>query len=161
MNHNWSRHIGVYGICIVQQELLVVTKNRGPYIHRFDLPGGKLEENETIPDALAREFQEETGYDIDIMHSLGLFDFIIEMPHDKLHHIAAFYNVRIAGGQRITTGDGEDSSGAVWVNIDKFHPGNASPLVMKAVQFIKTNERSHQTVYYNNWITLDNPPAIF
>ncbi|WP_410720186.1 hypothetical protein [Brevibacillus sp. SIMBA_076] len=47
MNHNWSRHIGVYGICVVQQQLLVVTKNRGPYIHRFDLPGGKMEENET------------------------------------------------------------------------------------------------------------------
>ena len=33
-------HIGIYGICIIDNKLLCIKKARGPYKNRFDLPGG-------------------------------------------------------------------------------------------------------------------------
>ena len=49
MSHNkYHRAFGVYGIYVEAGKLLVINKNGGPYINRFDLPGGSLEEGETL-----------------------------------------------------------------------------------------------------------------
>jgi 8-oxo-dGTP pyrophosphatase MutT (NUDIX family) len=46
---------------------------RKPYPLLWDIPGGKLEENETIEECLAREVREETGLEITEMKLLGIF----------------------------------------------------------------------------------------
>ena len=38
-----KKHFGVYGICFENGKLLCIEKTRGPYQHRFDLPGGSQE----------------------------------------------------------------------------------------------------------------------
>lgn len=55
--------------------LLVINKNSGPYINRFDLPGGSLEDGETLSEAMKREFLEETGIEIEIIKNIGVTDF--------------------------------------------------------------------------------------
>ena len=35
-----KNHFGVYGVCLQEGKLLCIEKTRGPYQHRFDLPGG-------------------------------------------------------------------------------------------------------------------------
>ena len=65
-NNKYHRAFGVYGIYVVDGKLLVINKNGGPYINRFDLPGGSLEEGETLSEAMKREFLEETGLEIEI-----------------------------------------------------------------------------------------------
>ncbi|PWW06555.1 NUDIX domain-containing protein [Paenibacillus cellulosilyticus] len=54
----FHRHIGVYGICMENNHLLVIRKMCGPYKGRYDLPGGRLENAESLH---IREFREETG----------------------------------------------------------------------------------------------------
>ncbi|MCM3629768.1 NUDIX domain-containing protein [Paenibacillus glycanilyticus] len=60
MEH-WHRHLGVYGICLNEEKLLVIRKGGGPYFGRYDLPGGTVEANESLVGAMHREFLEETG----------------------------------------------------------------------------------------------------
>ena len=60
-NNRYHRAFGVYGIYVVDGKLLVINKNGGPYINRFDLPGGSLEEGETLSEAMKRKFLEEKG----------------------------------------------------------------------------------------------------
>lgn len=38
-----KQHFGVYGVCLQDGKLLCIEKTRGPYRHRFDLPGGSQE----------------------------------------------------------------------------------------------------------------------
>jgi len=57
----FHRAFGTYGIYYNDGKLLVIHKQGGPYTYRYDLPGGSLEDFETLPDALDREFQEETS----------------------------------------------------------------------------------------------------
>lgn len=46
--NNYHRAFGVYGIYVEDGKLLVINKNGGPYINRFDLPGGSLEKGEAL-----------------------------------------------------------------------------------------------------------------
>ena len=57
-------HIGIYGICIKDNGLLCIRKEKGPYRNRFDLPGGSQKEHEGFTETLIREFKEETGYTV-------------------------------------------------------------------------------------------------
>lgn len=51
---NYHRAFGVYGIYIENDKLLVINKNGGPYINRYDLPGGSLEAGESLSIAMKR-----------------------------------------------------------------------------------------------------------
>lgn len=91
------RAFGVYGLYFDDDKLLVINKNGGPYINRFDLPGGSLEESEGLTEAMKREFLEETGIEIGIEKNLRTIEFIL--PWDwrgftHVHHIAVFYSVK-------------------------------------------------------------------
>ena len=57
-----KNHFGVYGICFENGKLLCIEKTRGPYQHRFDLPGGSQELGEGLTETLEREVLEETVY---------------------------------------------------------------------------------------------------
>lgn len=62
----YHRGFGVYGICFENEKLLVINKNDGLYINRYDLPGGSIEAAESLTTAMKREFFEETGFKIEI-----------------------------------------------------------------------------------------------
>ena len=63
----WERRIGVYGICINADGLLVIDKRLGPYRGRYDLPGGSIETGESLFEAMHRELAEETGLCAEIL----------------------------------------------------------------------------------------------
>jgi 8-oxo-dGTP diphosphatase len=56
-----ATHVGVYGVVIKHNQLLLVKKSSGPYKGLLDLPGGRMETGESPSDALQRELREETG----------------------------------------------------------------------------------------------------
>src|SRR5690625_4186016 len=119
-NHKFHRAFGVYGIYVENEKLLVINKNGGPYINRFDLPGGSLEEGETLSEAMRREFFEETGLVIEIKENIGVIDFKLPWlwrEFTDVHHIAVYYAVRKIGGEVKLPQqfEGQDSLGAVWV----------------------------------------------
>ena len=60
----FHRAFGVYGVYFEAGKLLVINKKVGPYINRFDLPGGSLQEAESLTNAVKREFFEETGLEV-------------------------------------------------------------------------------------------------
>ncbi|PFX48841.1 DNA mismatch repair protein MutT [Bacillus wiedmannii] len=153
---NYHQAFGVYGICVQDGKLLVINKNGGPYINRFDLPGGSLEEGEPLVEALKREFQEETGFEIEVTKHLGITDFILPWnwkEFNHVHHVTAYYLVQKVGGCLITPTqfEGQDSLGALWISPDKLTIENASPLVLKAVEWLQTNTFDFNVQRYSEW----------
>ncbi len=49
------------GIALRDKKLLLIKQTKGPHSGKFDLPGGGIEDQETVEEALRREFREEVG----------------------------------------------------------------------------------------------------
>ena len=149
-------HIRIYGICIKDNKLLCIKKERGPYKNRFDLPGGSQKENEGLTETLVREFQEETGYQIENYENCRVYDIFIEEPNRMVHHIMVFYDVDINFEQQdpvLEKFDDElnDSSGTYWIDLEELDISNASPLILKLVQELSNDKTILEKVVFKNW----------
>jgi len=136
------KHIGVYGLIIKDNKILLIKKNGGPYDGKLDLPGGTIEFNETIEEALVRELQEEVGIDI---IDYKLFDVVttnIKWIHKneelETKHIAILYTVNefkndIKNTVEITDIN-DDSKGAEYYDIDKLKKEQLSNIALLALK---------------------------
>ncbi|MBB4826368.1 ADP-ribose pyrophosphatase YjhB (NUDIX family) [Sporosarcina luteola] len=153
---NYHRAFGVYGICIENEQLLVINKNAGPYINRYDLPGGSLETGESLSIAVQREFLEETGVTIEIKQNIRVIDFQLSCnwrDFTDIHHIAVYYLVSKIVGElkKPLQFEGQDSIGALWVSEQEVSIENASPLVLKAFEWMRTKSLGIRAECYEDW----------
>lgn len=152
-------YIGIYGICIRDNKLLCIKKERGPYKNRFDLPGGSQKENEGLTETLVREFQEETGYHIKGHGNCRVYDVFVEESNRTVHHIMVFYNVDINLEQQDTISEKledelNDSSGIYWIDLEELDIKNSSPLILKLKQELSNDKGTLEKVVYKNWTIL-------
>ncbi|MEK3916195.1 NUDIX hydrolase [Paenibacillus sp. FSL H7-0331] len=143
---NFYRHIGVYGISVDNERLLVIRKILGPYTGKFDLPGGRLETMESLELAVKREFREETGHTIKELKSIGVSDFFVlwtlkNNTVEHLHHIAVLYEASVDSWEQVSSVEAfeeQDSKGALWMSLTNVNLDNSSPLVLQAVDWIRS-----------------------
>ena len=141
-------HLGVYGIVMHSNKLLLIKKVQGPYTGLFDLPGGGIEFGETPEQALVREMLEETGLNITKCNPsfsdsiLTFCDSICvkyskdpDQPIRELHHIAIFYEITLSELMEVKSEpDGLDSGGALWFDLEQDDKEKLSPLVKLALK---------------------------
>ena len=152
-------HIGVYGICVRDNKLLCIQKERGPYKNRFDLPGGSQKENEGLTETLVREYREETGYQIKGYGDCRVYDAFVEESYRTVHHIMVFYDVDINLEQQDTISEKledelNDSSGIYWIDLEELDIKNSSPLILKLKQELSNDKGALEKVVYKNWTIL-------
>lgn len=88
---------GSFTILLDEKNRVLLTKRRDYPI--WDLPGGRVEANETPTDCAVREAYEETGYQIEIIEKIGVYD---RLDKNDSQHI---YLGRIIGGSPIQQND--------------------------------------------------------
>ncbi|QGH34157.1 NUDIX domain-containing protein [Gracilibacillus salitolerans] len=146
-------------MCLDDGKLLVINKSGGPYINRYDLPGGSLEDGEALSEAMKREFLEETGLKIKIEENIGVIDFKLPWlwrDFTDVHHIAVYYFVKKIGGELSAPEqfDGQDSLEAIRVSEKDISLDNASPLVIKAFEWLRTGNLGIEAKTYEEWKVL-------
>ena len=128
-------HQGIYGIVHRDNQILLIRKARGPYTGLYDLPGGSPEAGETPEQTLIREIKEETNCNVISYTLMGektiFFSSFTKASGETgcLQHTGILFNVKVAGNPT-TQGDGLDSNGAEWVDIDSLSCENATPFVL-------------------------------
>ena len=135
-----KKHFGVYGVCYKNGKLLCIEKTRGPYQHRFDLPGGSQELGEGLTETLKREVLEETGYTLSDYSNPRIYDVLVQEEGQDfaVHHIMAFYDIVLDFERsqkslpQVVNDGSNDSTNAIWLPIKQITEDNASPLVLKA-----------------------------
>ena len=161
-----KNHFGVYGVCYENGKLLCIEKTRGPYQHRFDLPGGSQEIGEGLTETLKREVLEETGYTLIRYSNSRIYDVMVQEEGQDfaVHHIMAFYDIELdfEGPHKSlpqeVLGGSNDSANAIWLNLEEITTDNASPLVLKVkAELLRFPEL--ELTRYRNWKVKDEKPT--
>jgi len=159
----FHRAFGVYGIIGDATSLVVIKKNGGPYINRYDLPGGSLEDGEPLDQAITREIMEETGLTVLQAQQLGITSFRYPWVYEQWtmnQHIAVFYQITQTTGnvaETVAQFEGQDSLGARRMPLAELTLANASPLVLKAKTFLETQNFNPADTTYPTWDVLETP----
>lgn len=85
----------ICGICVVDNQLLMVNHKGLGNGNLWAPPGGGLEPGESSREALEREMKEETN----LMISVGEMLFVTEFIDPPLHAVELFFRVEITGGE--------------------------------------------------------------
>lgn len=98
-------HVRVTGVVIEDDRILLLDQDTGTG-RSWSLPGGKVEEGETLADALVREMQEETGLEVEPGRLLYVCD---HLPGDGTHVVHLTFEARRTGGRAGDVAAGLDS----------------------------------------------------
>lgn len=100
MNNNIKKRIASRGIIFIDSKVVLlkrIRKEGNNYLHYYAIPGGGVEDGESIEDACIREIKEEVSLDITINEYLGMEEY------DK--GICHYFKVNYLGGTPILGGE--------------------------------------------------------
>lgn len=96
-----------------QEENVLLVKNKGPGASYYTLPGGAVEQGETLEEAAIREVKEETGLDVQLG---GIFSVGEAFFEERGHHAIFFtFTGKIIGGE-INISMPEEIEEVTWMN---------------------------------------------
>ncbi|MBN2585519.1 NUDIX domain-containing protein [Patescibacteria group bacterium] len=138
-------HLGVYGLIVKGNKILLVKKSRGPYAGKLALPGGRAEHGETVNQALSREIIEETGIKIDKYKLFDNYTLVVDFTDDRgeisMYHVGLIYLIESFDDSKLVKEmDFEDSLGSDWYEISKLKKDQLSPFAFKAVSALQNGD---------------------
>ena len=95
-NLSYKRRIGVYGLLIFENKLILTGQTTRDKTLEIQLPGGGVDKGEHIIHALHREVLEETGWHIKVLRREGVFQRFTYMPEYNFwaHKICHIYRCK-------------------------------------------------------------------
>ena len=118
----------VGGLAWRDDQLLLVRRGHGPAAGEWSIPGGHVEYGESLPEALVREFSEETGLDVVVDELVGWAEQI-----DPAAHLVIFdFAVTVLDDDQIAVA-GSDAAEVRWVDVGEL---NDLRLVDGLVEFL-------------------------
>jgi ADP-ribose pyrophosphatase YjhB (NUDIX family) len=85
--------LGVSGIVFNnQKQILLIRRNQPPAMGLWSIPGGKLEQGESLVEACKREIKEETGLDTEVKNIVA----VVERRVEGFHYVIIDYIALLA-----------------------------------------------------------------
>jgi len=111
-------NLTVDGIIVSKgRELLLIKRKNPPFQGLFALPGGFVDHNESVEEAVVREVKEETDLDCEIHRLVGVYSKPGRDPRG--HVVSVVFSMRILSG---TATSGDDAAAVKWFPLDGFLP---------------------------------------
>lgn len=102
--------------CLVEQDgkFLIMAEGKPGREGKYNLPGGHVDDEETLAEAAVREVEEETGYHVELTGFLGIYQSIY--PAKQLNVSGPIFLARVIGGEARVSKEHPESR---WVTADE------------------------------------------
>lgn len=125
--------VGVGGVVLDGDKVLLVRRGREPLRGEWSLPGGLVEVGETLVQALRREIAEETGLAVKVGGIVKVLDRITrdEQGRVRFHYVLVDFLCRVEGGELRA---GTDVSEARWVLRHELAEFHLRPATLRVIE---------------------------
>jgi 8-oxo-dGTP diphosphatase len=112
----YKKNVGMSADIIIEREdeIILIKRGNDPFEGKTALPGGILEENETVEQTAVREAKEETGMDVELTEILGVYS---EPGRDPRGPTVGIVFIANPMGGELKGGD--DAAEAFWINVNE------------------------------------------
>ncbi|MCJ8011952.1 NUDIX hydrolase [Paenibacillus sp. KQZ6P-2] len=147
----------VVSVSIIQDnEVLIIKENKPSAIHKWNFPSGRIEHTEDILDAAYREVKEETGYEVKLTGTTGIYNFISSANYQVI--LFHFIGEIIGGSLQIEEEEIIDSK---WIPLSELMNLDGKELrdegVMRQISDRLINQKFHSINIFNEQLT--TPPG--
>lgn len=130
--------VGVGGVVIHRDRVLLIRRGREPLKGEWSIPGGLVELGEELAQGVRRELKEETGLDIEPLAILEAFDRITrEGRRVRYHFVIVDFVCRLKGGKLRPASDVLEARWVRREDIPKYHlTEKATSIALQAFEFL-------------------------
>jgi 8-oxo-dGTP diphosphatase len=131
--------VGVGGVVIYRDRVLLIRRGREPLKGQWSIPGGLVELGEELTAGVRRELKEETGLDVEPLEILLAFDRILREGHRvKYHYVIVDYLCRRKRGRLAAASDVVDARWVCRQDLPQYHLTEmATAVILKAFKMAK------------------------
>jgi 8-oxo-dGTP diphosphatase len=97
-------------------EILLIKRKKDPFKNMLALPGGFVNENEKVEEAIIRETIEETTLEIRLLDILGVYSDPSRDP--RKHIMTTVFIAEIKGDKNLEAVAADDASEIVWLSLE-------------------------------------------
>lgn len=102
-------------VIVKDSKILLVQEANDPFRGKWNFPLGQIENNERVKETVIREVKEETGYDIELTHFLGVYQTLSE---SGVNVIVIMFRGKVVSGK--LTFDKKELLKSKWFFLDEF-----------------------------------------
>jgi mutator protein MutT len=122
--------VGVGGVVIDGDRILLVQRRHHPRKGHWAVPGGKVSPGEKMRDAVKRELVEETGLEVEVDEVV----WVGEIVEESVHLVLVDFMARVVGGQ---LSPGDDATDARWVRFDDLDEYQLTPTMYELIDTLR------------------------
>jgi 8-oxo-dGTP diphosphatase len=126
-----TRPLTVDGLVLLDGKIVLIRRGHEPFKGWLALPGGFVEKDETVEQAVVRETKEETGLDTEIVRLIGVYSEPGRDPRGPT--VSVCYRLRVTGGSPRASSDA--------AAVELFAPDRLPPLAFDHGRMIEDARR--------------------
>ncbi len=137
--------LGVGALIFDADKVLLVERGNPPLQGFWSLPGGLVDANERLEDAVAREVLEETGLAVTATRLATVFERIMPDANGECeyHYVLVDFYCSVNGGELKA---GDDSKSACWFGMDQLHDLPLTEGTLEVIELCRGGNVTHHLV---------------
>ncbi|MCB2226240.1 MAG: NUDIX hydrolase [Desulfarculaceae bacterium] len=129
--------VGVGGVVLCGEEVLVVQRGAEPSKGLWSIPGGAVEVGESLAEACAREVAEETGLAVSVGPMVEIIERILRDPEGRVEYHYVLIDF-VCSSPRLEPRAGDDAADARWATLESLEGLGLTPdtrrVILKAAR---------------------------